>query len=46
MRRSDGPTVDVGVFGMCTGITIVLVFWWAFFTEGLSGTGSAVSNGA
>jgi TRAP-type uncharacterized transport system fused permease subunit len=42
MRRSSGPTVDVGVFGVCTGISVLLVFWWVFFMESLSGTGSEV----
>jgi hypothetical protein len=46
MRRSFGPTVDVGVFGVCTGIPVMLVFWWAFFTESLSGTTSAATEGA
>jgi hypothetical protein len=44
MRRSFGPTVDVGAFGIFPGIQVVLVFWWAFFTESLSGTASAVTG--
>jgi hypothetical protein len=43
MRRSFGPTVDVGAYGIVPGIQVVLVFWWAFFTESLSGTASAVT---
>jgi hypothetical protein len=46
MRRPFSPTVEVGVFGVCLGIPVVLVFWWAFFTESLSGTASAVTDGA
>jgi hypothetical protein len=42
MLRLSSPTVDVGVFSICTGITVVLVFWWVFFTESLSGTDSVV----
>jgi hypothetical protein len=44
MRRSFGPTVDVGAFSIFPGIQVVLVFWWAFFTESLSGTASAVTD--
>ena len=39
MRRSLGLTVDVGVSGVCRGISVLLVFWWVFFMESLSGTG-------
>jgi hypothetical protein len=44
MRRSFGPTVDVGAPSIFPGIQVVLVFWWAFFTESLSGTASAVTG--
>jgi hypothetical protein len=44
MRRSFGPTVNVGALGIFAGIQVVLVFWWAFFTESLSGTASAVMD--
>ena len=43
MRTSFGLTVDVGAYGIFPGIQVVLVFWWAFFTESLSGTASAVT---
>jgi hypothetical protein len=46
MRKSFGPTVDVGTFGNFSSIQIVIVFWWAFFTESLSGTASAVTASA
>jgi hypothetical protein len=42
MRRSFGPMVDVGAISIASGIQVVLVFWWAFFMESLSGTASAV----
>jgi hypothetical protein len=45
MRRSFGPTVDVGAFDIFLGIQVVIVFWWAFFMESLSGTASAVTAG-
>ena len=35
--------VDVGASRICIGISVVFVFWWAFFTESLSDTGSVVS---
>ena len=41
MRRTSSPTVDVGLFGIFTGISAVLVYWWVFFMESLSGTASA-----
>ena len=44
MQWSFGPTVDVGAFSIFPGIQVVLVFWWAFFTESLSGTASAVMD--
>lgn len=44
MRESFGPTLDVGAFSMFLGIQVMLVFWWAFFTESLSGTASAVTR--
>jgi|GEM_PF-1763377 len=44
MRWSFGPTVDVGAFSIVSGIQVMLVFWWAFFTESLSGTASAVTD--
>jgi hypothetical protein len=40
MLTSYGPTVDVGVSGVCRSVSILLVFWWAFFMESPSGTGS------
>ena len=43
MRRSFGPLVDVGAVSKFPGIQDVFVFWWAFFTESLSGTASAVT---
>jgi len=45
MRRSFGPTVDVGALSIFPGIQVMFVFWWAFFTESLSGTASAVTAG-
>ncbi|CAN5719457.1 hypothetical protein BH18ACT11_BH18ACT11_19240 [soil metagenome] len=39
MRMSSGQPVDVGVSGVCEGISILLVFWWVFFLESLSGIG-------
>jgi hypothetical protein len=44
MRRSSGSTVDVGVIGVCKGISVVLVSWWMFFMESLSGTSSVVAD--
>jgi hypothetical protein len=44
MQESFGPTVDVGAFSIFSGIQVVLVFWWAFFMESLSGTASAVTE--
>jgi hypothetical protein len=44
MRRSFVPTVDVGAFSVFPGLQVVLVFWWAFFTESLSGTASVVTD--
>jgi hypothetical protein len=46
MQRSFGPPVDVGVFSKFPGIQVMYVFWWAFFTESLSGTASAVTPSA
>ena len=43
MRRSFGPLVDVGTINIFPGIQVVFVLWWAFFTESLSGTASAVT---
>jgi hypothetical protein len=43
MRRSFGPSVDVGASSKFSGIQVMYVFWWAFFTESLSGTASAVT---
>jgi hypothetical protein len=43
MRRSFGPLVDVGAVSIFRGIQVVV--WWAFFTESLSGTASAVTDG-
>jgi hypothetical protein len=45
MRRSFGPTVNVGANSVLSGIQVVIVFWWAFFMESLSGTASAVTAG-
>jgi hypothetical protein len=45
MRRSFGPTVNVGAISVLPGIQVVIVFWWAFFMESLSGTASAVTAG-
>ena len=42
MQRSSGSTVDLGLSSICTGIPMVLVFWWAFFMESLSGPSSTV----
>jgi hypothetical protein len=39
MQRLSGPTFDVGVSGACEGISMLLVFWWVFFMESLTGTG-------
>jgi hypothetical protein len=44
MRRSSGSMVDVGSFGICTGIPVVLVFWWVFFTGNLSGPAAVVET--
>ena len=45
MRRSFGPPVNVGAISGFPGIQVVIVFWWAFFMESLSGTASAVTAG-
>ena len=42
MRRSVGSTVDVGVFGISVGISVLFVLWGVFFTESLTAVGSAV----
>jgi hypothetical protein len=44
MRRSLDPTLGVGACRIFPGIQVVPVFWWAFFTESLSGTASAVTD--
>jgi hypothetical protein len=44
MRRSSGSTVDVGVSGVFTGTSVLLVFWWVFFMESLSGADSLVGG--
>jgi len=46
MRRLFGPPVDVGAVSIFPGIQIMFVFWWAFFTESLSGTASVVTDSA
>jgi hypothetical protein len=43
MRRSFGPTVNVGAISILPVIQVIIVFWWAFFMESLSGTASAVT---
>ena len=42
VRRSLGSTVDVGVFGISVGISVLFVLWGVFFTESLTAVGSAV----
>jgi len=42
MRRSLGSTVDVGVFGVSVGISVLFVPWGVFFTERLTAVASAV----
>ena len=42
MRRSLGSTVDVGVFGVSLGISVLFVLWGVFFTESLAAVSSAV----
>jgi hypothetical protein len=40
LRRSSGPAFDVGSAGTGGGISVPFVFWWVYFMESLTGTGS------
>ena len=42
MRRLLGSTVDVGVFGVSLGISVLFVLWGVLFTDSLTAVASAV----
>jgi glycine betaine transporter len=42
MRRSLGSAVDVSVFGISVGISVLFVLWGVLFTDSLSAVSSAV----